>query len=415
MAASLQRLPPPLLGLILSYISDPETICNAAATCKDFRTATLDAALWGKLHQDRWAACPSSCLTKTNYEERHRLDASALKCIDCLQTSTNHLAMLYAVTHIMSSGTKILDAVWKVWRQNDDEDNKIRDTASSLVHLLHYQSVCESLMEILANDKEGHHDDEKHFEECAILTSKMFFHLDKDNLLCADTESHFIRTELDRIAATIQSQFQLPHHMHLEDKLCVMHKVLFRELQFSSNNEYDDNTSDHHCANSLLLHRSLKQRQAINPLTLSILYKCICRRVGIKVEIGLLPGNNLVSLPELNRIVDVADNGRLLSFHDCELRFRAHRFPITRSSALKPKSTQLVIQRILKYIDDSLDKNSSENETAPPPPRLIGDDGMKRAAVTALRALACRPDTERMESCRRLLGLTWVTEFAKKL
>ena len=196
--------------------------------------------------------------------------------------------------------------------------------------------------------------------------------------------------------------------MHLEDKISVVHKILFTDMKFSAQQNVDvDDYSIRRCDKSLL-HVSLKRRHAISPLTLAILYKCICRRVGIKVEIVGLPGDNLVCLPELNnRIVDVNDNGRLLSFHDCELRFREHRFPITVSTALKPKSTQLVVQRVLKYIDDGFGAAT----TAATPTRRTGDTAMKRAVLTALRALACSPDKERMESCRRLLGLTWVTQF----
>jgi hypothetical protein len=345
-AAALQHLPPPLLGLILTYISDPESICNIAATCKDFRTATMEAALWKRLHRYRWQTCPSPSvsLTKADYEERHRLDASALKCIHGLQKSTNHLVLLYAVTHIMSSGRKILDSLLKVW-QSDEQDQKARDTVRSLVHLLHYQSVCQSLMEVLASDQEEEHlkeDNDRRFEECAILTSKMIFHLDKDNILCNDDaeESQFIRAQLDEIAQTIQRQFRAsPRNImhHLEDKLFVVHKVLFSDMQFSASRNDDeehDHMNDHdshvECDNSLL-HTALKRRRDINPLTLAILYKCICHRVGIRVEIVGLPGDNLLCLPDLNnRIVDINDHGRLLSFHDCELRFRAYRFPIRR-------------------------------------------------------------------------------------
>jgi regulator of sirC expression with transglutaminase-like and TPR domain len=427
--ASLQHLPSPLLGVILSYVPDPETICNVAATCKDFRAATRDAALWERLHRHRWVACPSpeDCLTMADYQQRHQLDASALKCIDSLQTSANHLVMLYAVTHIMSSGGKVVDSLCKVWKENSKQDHH-DTTASSLVHLLHYLSVCESLMELLANDsnKEGHQDaDERQFEECAILTSKMFFPLDKDNLGADTDESQSIRDQLDQIAQTIQSQFRSPH-MHLEDKLSVVHKILFTEMKFSTatHNEDDDDDDDsreqnHHHGDNSLLHTALKQRQDVSPLILAILYKCICRRVGIQVEIVGLPGDNLVCLPQLNNrnLVDVCDHGRLLTFHDCELRFQeTHRIPIMASTALKPKSTQLVVQRVLKNIDDGFGQSlsSSEHRATTTTTRTIrptGDDAMKRAVLTALRALACSPDKERMESCRRLLGLTWVTQF----
>ena len=122
--------------------------------------------------------------------------------------------MLDAVTQILSSGRDVLDACWDVWRNAKiEEDEELLLVAHDLVHLLHCYAVCEDLVDLLARAAPAdpltlQPADAYDLEECAILTSKIFFPLqDKNGIIMTgdvNTKSQWIRNELDRIAAMVR-------------------------------------------------------------------------------------------------------------------------------------------------------------------------------------------------------------------
>lgn len=425
--------------VIFSYVSDPETICSLEAVCQDFRAVIMknSDAIWERLHRQRWTIfAPSNILkNKAEYGRRHQLDASAIKWIGRLQESSSSSTTIYhhrrlmldAVTHILASGKYVLDACWNVWKNTKKEENE-ELLMRELVHLLHCYTVCEDLVGLLGRSSSSSStsqeaptaaptriaDSEDNLEECVILTSKIFYQLDKEDTL-GDTKSQWIRNEFDRIANKVREHADgicFDEHapeMNIAQKIRAVHKVLFfggdeLSLAFTGNVE-----NYYECDNSLL-HVTLERRKAI-PMTLAIIYKCICRRLGIQAYIIGLPGHIVVHVPEwCAQYVDVFHSGRLLTRQDCERIVNMHGFAM-QDSYLEPLSTHLVVCRVLKNMENCLERREINQ---------VGRGNVIRRAylTTAFNTLSSGEHNDndaKLETCRRLLGLAWVTEVEQRL
>jgi regulator of sirC expression with transglutaminase-like and TPR domain len=115
---------------------------------------------------------------------------------------------------------------------------------------------------------------------------------------------------LDNIAGQIESQ--LPPNAPPLEFIRAMNELLFGTLQFRGNEEnyYDPRNS---CLNSVL-----SRRRGI-PITLSLIYIEVARRLGRPVYGVGLPGHFIVAYEDRNSCywIDPFHAGRLLSFEDC--------------------------------------------------------------------------------------------------
>ncbi len=86
--------------------------------------------------------------------------------------------------------------------------------------------------------------------------------------------------------------------------------VLFDRIGFTGNPD------DYYNSENSFLHRVLDTRVGI-PITLSVLYLEVARRLGLKCYGVGMPGHFLVALEELDLYLDAFHSGRLLSAGDC--------------------------------------------------------------------------------------------------
>jgi regulator of sirC expression with transglutaminase-like and TPR domain len=208
----------------------------------------------------------------------------------------------------------------------------------------------------------------------------------------ADTTGDFVKEQLQAVADEIQGG--MTEQMSIRSKLMRVHDVFFHpETGFSSNmsNYYDYRNS--------LLTVSLDRRKAI-PMTLALLYKFICRRVGIAVEVVGLPGHIVAHVPALDTFVDVFDGGRLLTAADCARIVASFGFPF-QASYLNPLPPELIVQRILNNLENCLVRQPTVQ--APMAVR-------QRAAISALRVITIDPREGQIEEIGQSQILPWVTE-----
>ena len=119
--------------------------------------------------------------------------------------------------------------------------------------------------------------------------------------------------QLDAIAATIRSR--LPVDAFPEQKLAALNHCLFTELKFAGNaDDYDDPRNSY-------LNEVLARRLGI-PITLSILYLEVGRRLGLPLQGVAFPGHFLVKL-RVSRgelILDPFNRGATLSLGELRRR-----------------------------------------------------------------------------------------------
>jgi regulator of sirC expression with transglutaminase-like and TPR domain len=119
--------------------------------------------------------------------------------------------------------------------------------------------------------------------------------------------------ELDRLGGVLRKR--LPSDFSPMHRLLALNRYLFIELGFAAN---DDNYYD---PDNSLLHVVLERRRGI-PITLSILYLEIGRRIGLNLAGISFPGHFLVKLPvaEGDLILDPYSGGKSLSEEDLRRR-----------------------------------------------------------------------------------------------
>ena len=302
--------------------------------------------------------------------------------------------MLYAFSHGMARGAEAMDICWKLWKHHKNTETRM--FARGFLRMLHCGHVCAGMVRILHNNNNNDHDISNHspgerLEEACILTSAMFREITSIDL--KDTTADMVKGTLQQMANEIQNEFT--PQMSLRSKLRRVHAYLFDNegTRFSGNmeNYYDYRNS--------LLHISLDRRKAI-PMTLALLYKFICRRLDILVEIVGLPGHIVAHVPDLDTFVDVFEGGRYLTVEDCTNIVTAYGFPM-QQSYLNALPQELVVQRILNNLENCLVRQPAVGHAT---------SARQRASITALRVIANNPRAEQLEECRHLLVLTWVSE-----
>jgi regulator of sirC expression with transglutaminase-like and TPR domain len=119
-----------------------------------------------------------------------------------------------------------------------------------------------------------------------------------------------VSAELDRIAALVTRR--LPDSHDALDALELTNQVIFRELGF------EGNTSDYYDPDNSYLHRVLERRTGL-PITLSVVYLLVGRRIGLPVHGVGMPSHFLVKVdvPCEEVFVDPFNRGMCLTREDC--------------------------------------------------------------------------------------------------
>jgi regulator of sirC expression with transglutaminase-like and TPR domain len=150
--------------------------------------------------------------------------------------------------------------------------------------------------------------------------------------------------DLDELASESGTLTQLPNDIDILKVIDAMNLVLFEQEHFQGNQENYYNPSNSFLNDVLENHRGI-------PITLSLLYMEVGRRIGLQIEGIGLPFHFVVRcrLPNVYIYIDPFDKGRLLSEEDCReriyrlFRHKAHFDP----HWLEPVSQRQILIRML--------------------------------------------------------------------
>jgi regulator of sirC expression with transglutaminase-like and TPR domain len=212
----------------------------------------------------------------------------------------------------------------------------LRDRAASLeekarelrrlAEEVHTQSVARRLIDVLDGRDEGG------LARAALLVAM----LDDDEI---DIES-YLHT-LDRMAAEIRDS--LPQDAGEDVRLAALTRYLFEENGF-----HGSRTNYYHRANSYL-NQVIDDREGL-PITLSVLFMELGRRLELKIEGVGLPGHFVVRHVPADgepQLIDVFDGGKPMSPRQAEAQVLASTGRPLTDEDLKPADERSIIVRML--------------------------------------------------------------------
>lgn len=157
-----------------------------------------------------------------------------------------------------------------------------------------------------------------------------------------DVDAYVAR--VDEMASEIREQ--LDEHASEQDRLAALDRYLFQENGFhGGRSEY------YHPANSHL-NRVIDDREGL-PITLSILYIELGRRLGLRIDGIGLPGHfvvNHVAADGAEQLVDVFDGGKPMFKAEADALVRANVGRNLVDADLDPQSTSQILTRVLRNL-----------------------------------------------------------------
>lgn len=232
---------------------------------------------------------------------------------------------------------------------------------------VHTLAIVKSLGEVTKRD-----DDKIDLLSASLLIAKL------------DNQELDERVYVDQVAGMVEEiRGEFPKDATERQKLAVLNRYLFE-----SNGFHGSRTNYYHRANSYL-NQVLDDREGL-PITLSVLYMELGRRLGLRIEGIGLPGHFVVRQVANNgdkQLVDVFDGGKLISDADAGRIVREFAGREIVDEDLKPNSRRAILQRILRNLMG-----------------IAQRDGDKEAMLRYVEALlAIEPDTPSERGMRAVL------------
>jgi regulator of sirC expression with transglutaminase-like and TPR domain len=196
-----------------------------------------------------------------------------------------------------------------------------------LAQAVHYQRVDADLVKALQGKEE-----DIDLVHAALLVAR----LDNDEL---DIDPY--RKEIERMARDIQAA--LPKDADGPAKLAALNKYLFAERGFHGSR------GDYYNRSNSYLNEVLDDREGI-PITLSVLYMELARRLGLKMVGIPMPGHFVVEhRPEKGegQLIDVFEGGKTLTRKEANQRITEQTGEPLTDEELKPASKKAIVIRML--------------------------------------------------------------------
>lgn len=304
------------------------------------------------------------------------------------------------VEALLPDSTASLTVLRERARLLEQQASQLRQLALAV----HARQVLAQLQKLLAAK-----DEETDLLHAALLLAR----LDNDEV---DVEAY--RKEIERMGKELAAG--LPKDADDKAKLAALNKYLFAERGFhGSRRDY------YHRSNSYL-NEVIDDREGL-PITLSVIYVELARRVGLKVVGVPLPGHFMVKhVPAKGepQLIDVYEGGQLLSREEVERKVKATSGGPLREEHLAPAAKKAIISRMLynlmtvarkemdgpsmlRYLDVFIGLNPDAAEERWTRALLRFNGGLKEAALEDVDWLLKHdpPEVERkrVEELRRLL------------
>ena len=191
---------------------------------------------------------------------------------------------------------------------------------------------------------------------------------DEDWLQVNYTSSRNFRATkfLDEIASVCKGRIcgELERNASVNAKLKIVNDVLVNQYGFSGN------IKDYYNYRNVLLDRVLESRTGM-PLTLCLVYSCVCRRLDIAVQLTGLPGHIVLGFDTNERtntttyersFIDVFHGCRFLSTDHCRIIVESYGIG-WREDFLTPMSTNETLQRIFNNLRNCHEKAITRAKT----------------------------------------------------
>lgn len=220
------------------------------------------------------------------------------------------------------------DAARRILAERADAMQKEAEQLKRLAGAVHERNVQEALIKVLA---EG--DAKADLFQAAMLVAKL------DN---EDLEVEPYRKQVERMAREVRER--LPETATEKERLKLLNDYLFDE------NGFRGSRGDYYNKANSYLNNVIDDREGI-PITLSVLYLEMARRIGVTDLVGIgLPGHFVVQYrPEgaEQQFIDVFDGGKPLSKLEVELIVRLNDRDSAETETLEPVGAKNIVLRML--------------------------------------------------------------------
>jgi regulator of sirC expression with transglutaminase-like and TPR domain len=211
-------------------------------------------------------------------------------------------------------------------RQLDKQAAQLRQLAAAV----HQHNLLQELTRVA-----GGPDGEVDLVRAALLVARL------DN---EDVDVDAYCREVERMAARVRERFK-PNATEMQ-KLAALNEYLFRERGFHGSR------SDYYNRSNSYLSEVIDDREGL-PITLSVLYMGLARRLGVKVEGVGLPGHFVVRhVPARgnSQLIDVYEGARLLTREDAASKAEAITGQRPSDEQMRAVSRRAIVERILRNL-----------------------------------------------------------------
>ncbi|MCH7728282.1 MAG: trypsin-like peptidase domain-containing protein [Planctomycetes bacterium] len=276
-----------------------------------------------------------------------KLPSTALS--DETKTSVNKLIdKLPALAALQDKGLAELatttDASTRLLREHAAELRKRAEELQQMATDLQVRSVAADLTKLLAKK-----DAEVDLLSAALLIAK----LDDEEL-----DLLVYREQVDRMVNEIKKS--IPADADETAKLTALRKYLFDENGF-----HGSRTNYYHRANSYI-NNAIDDREGL-PITLSVLFMEMGRRLGIRIEGVGLPGHFVVKHihKKGEQLVDVFDGGRLMTRDDANAITQSFAGRDLRDDDLNAAAKKAIVLRMLQNLFGVADREAGQKNSEP--------------------------------------------------
>jgi len=355
-------LPIEVIRELVSYIADPTSLCRLSVTGRTFyQVIHNNDQIWEGLFRSRWNVNNVESFSK-EYERRHVVDKRALQLLQSMARSmdeaewSNILGRCYESEDwlalrgrdIRSDAYELVLSLAEEPPSENHQKNIVRALAGHAVEAIYHHERMKRWHQRM-NDTDV--EDVEMLEQGAVLLVESQLHLE-DILAGPDAAGRSVVEQLDEIGHEVQRRLDAEGITtnDILGSIHVLNTLLIAEMGFQGNS---DNFYD--VKNSSIKH-VLESRRGI-PITLSVLYKFICRRVGIHADVIGLPGHVVVGIPNPAGplFIDVFRGGRVLTVEDCRAIAASFGFP-WRPEFLQPLPARDILSRMINNILNCLMK-----------------------------------------------------------
>ncbi|MCA9013610.1 MAG: trypsin-like peptidase domain-containing protein, partial [Planctomycetaceae bacterium] len=248
--------------------------------------------------------------------------------------SPNHPSSIEAIHQLLSHGIQTTDAI----HAEADRMEKVVKQLRRMAAEVHEAAVRRQLVELLADKASSASSGDENPDHGVLLKSALLISRMDNPDVDVETYIDRVRQWVDEIRAT------LPVNADETTRLTAMDRYLFEKLGFhGSRFEYYTRANSY-------LNEVIEDREGL-PITLSVLYIEIGRRLDLDIKGIGLPGHFVVqftpsSMPTESQFIDPFERGKRLSEVDVTTRLTEARYPNLPQFRI-PQTTQQICERMI--------------------------------------------------------------------